>query len=77
MRFELDLYLQMRSNVQKPDKVEAGFHLPKNEIVRDAEGTKAVPRKTPTLIERLIARSSGRTLPSPKERGRPSKKGGV
>jgi len=52
--------------------------LPKTEIVRDAEGTKVVPRKTPTLIERLIARSAGQTLPAPKRgRGRPRKGGAV
>ncbi|WP_305237561.1 hypothetical protein [Rhodoferax sp.] len=73
--YELDLYFQMRANAQKPDKVTAGFHLPQTEIVRDAEGTKVVRRTTPTLLERLIARSAGQTLPVPKKRGRPSKKG--
>ncbi len=43
------------------------------EIVRDAEGTKVVPRTTPTLLERLIARSAGQALPVPKKRGRPRK----
>jgi hypothetical protein len=78
MRYELDLYLQMRANAQKPDKVKAGFHLPQIEIVADAEGTKVVPRKTLTLIERLIARSAGQTLPVVKKRGRGRpKKGGA
>lgn len=78
MRFEQQLYvLQAYANARRPDKVVAGGQLPRYETVRDAEGTKVVPRTTPTLIERLIARSAGKTLavPKAKKRGRPRKGG--
>lgn len=75
MKFEKSLFLQVRANAHNPEKVDAPFHLPKYETVRDSEGLVSKKRTSLTLIERLLVKAGVQAAPPPMaskpRRGRP------
>jgi len=79
MRSELFQVVQQRAAIHDPRVRFNGLQSrqPEHERVTDAEGSKLVPRKSLSLIEKLMLRSQGKALPVAAKRGRGRPRKGV